>query len=101
MRTVCIILTGLLLLSDAATANYDLILQGQMQVNLNRPISIVVVDEIPPGIVAAGSPYDLYGAAANAYGQGRCTVFIRKDKLEYLYHEIQHCAGITHTPEGD
>lgn len=84
-------------LSSAAKANDDLLLQGQTVTHLSRPVSVAVTDQLPQNC----DTRDAYACAVNAYGQGRCAVFIRPDKLEYLYHELQHCAGLTHTAGGD
>lgn len=101
----------LCLLASPAQANSDLILQDIRQLNLNRPISVVVTEnaytfctalqEVDHRNGERTTHQDVYACASAAYGQGRCTVWIRPDRLAYLYHELQHCAGITHTPEGD
>ena len=85
------------MLTGAAQANDDLILQDIRVISLNRPISVVVTDDLPQNCDHP-SPY---ACASNAYGKGRCTIWIKPERLAWLYHDLQHCAGITHTAEGD
>jgi len=80
-----------------AIANTDLVLQGKTTVNLDRPISVVITEELPQSCGRA----DEYACAVGAYGAGRCIIFIKPEKLVFLFHEIQHCAGIQHTVNGD
>jgi hypothetical protein len=93
---IALVLIVLLLTTCSAKANDELVLNGKSSVHLTRTISVVIVDKVPDGYAAAGSPSDLYAVAKNADGAGRCVVFIRRDKLAYLYHELQHCAGESH-----
>lgn len=101
-RVVLVVLTfwlavfAVFALTRCAKANDDLVLNGKIELHLTRAISVVIVDTVPSGYAAAGSPSDLYGVAVNAYGQGRCIVYVRRDKLAYLFHELQHCAGERH-----
>lgn len=95
MRHAYIILA--LLLPVSASANTDLVLQNKITVNIYRPVSVVVTDDLPKQCDHA----DEYACAVGAYGSGRCIIFIRPDKMQFLYHEIQHCSGVTHTEKGD
>lgn len=81
-----------------ALANDDLMLQGKRQVNLNRPVTVIVVDELPS---VCGGGGDEYACASAAYKAGRCIVWVKPNKLEYVFHELQHCAGVTHSAKGD
>lgn len=89
-------LWALVLMAVSALANDQLILQGVNQVNLNRPISVVVTDKMPDN-----KGCHAYACAVGSYGSGRCIVYVRPDKMEYLYHELQHCSGMTHTKDVD
>lgn len=93
-----LLLIALLVTSPALadTGNTDLFLQGKREVHLSRPISVVVTDDLP-----AICDQTAYACAPNAYGKGRCIVYIRPDKLQFIFHELQHCSGLTHTPHGD
>ena len=95
---IIIMIILIMVFARPAKANDDLILQGQMQLNLNRPISVVVTDDVRSACGDYESP-DLYACAKNHDGKGRCIVFIRPDRLAWLYHEQQHCAGLEHEPE--
>jgi len=95
MRHAYLILS--LLLPVSASANTDLLLQNKLTVNIYRPVSVVVTDDLPKPCNNA----DEYACAVGAYGRGRCIIFIRPDKMQFLYHEIQHCSGVTHTEKGD
>jgi len=86
-----------LLIPISASANTDLVLQNKLTMNLDRPISVVITDDLPEPCDRA----DEYACAVGAYGNGRCIIFIKPDKMQFLYHEIQHCAGIQHTERGD
>lgn len=83
-----------ILFSLPAMANDDLILNGKTELNLNRAISIQVVKELPD-IEGCGKS-ESYACAVNAFGKGRCIIYIKPDKLEFLYHELQHCGGERH-----
>lgn len=82
------IATLIALAVSPASANDDLLLDNQRIVSLDRRIVVQVVDSLPDGI---------YAQAQGAYIEGNvCVIRIRKDRLEYLFHEIQHCAGHRH-----
>lgn len=80
-----------------AIANTDLVLQGKTTVNLDRPISVVITEELPQ----ACGHRDEHACAVGAYGSGRCIIFIKPEYLQFTVHELQHCAGINHTEYGD
>ena len=90
-------LAVLLLVASCAIAyaNDDLVLHGKHAINITRPVSVVVVDTLPPACGRADDAEN-YACAVGAFGPGRCIVFVRRDKLEYVYHELQHCGGESH-----
>lgn len=86
----------LLLVSCSAKANDQLMLHGNFALSTSRPISILVVPNAQELCAQDGVDSEIYGCAKNAFGKGRCVIYIRPDKLEYLYHEMQHCARLEH-----
>lgn len=87
---------ALLLTTCIARANDELMIGGNFALSVNRQISVLVVANAAELCRQDGYEGELYGCAKNAFGKGRCVIYIRPDKLEYLYHELQHCAGLEH-----
>jgi hypothetical protein len=85
-----------LLTARPAGANDELMIGGNFALSVNRPISVLVVADAAELCRQDGYEGELYGCAKNAFGKGRCVIYIRPDKMEYLYHELQHCAGLDH-----
>ena len=61
-------------------------------ISIERPVSLVVVDEMPQHDGCTGQ----WGCAVNADGQGRAIIYVRSDKLACIYHEMSHVAGWKH-----
>lgn len=86
---------GLFLLAWPAYANNELVLQQQQHVNLTRPISVVLTEKA----ASLCGQDEAYGCAKFAFEpQARCVIYLHPARLQYLYHELQHCAGLTHEP---
>lgn len=80
---------------SAARADDSLILGNKRELHITRPISIVLVDNLPEGI--EGCENTNYACAPNAFGKGRCIIFIKPSFLSCLFHEQQHCMGVMHS----
>lgn len=94
---------AMILAVSVANANDDLILQGKMVLNLpNRPYSIYLVPQAEAYCDQTDTLADTFGCAKFAYDMpGRCIIYLEPNHLAHLYHELQHCSGITHRLEGD
>lgn len=57
-----------------------------------RRVNVVLVSELP----RSSNGLEQYGLAYAASGSGVCMVYIRRDKLQYLWHELDHCRGEEH-----
>jgi hypothetical protein len=68
--------------------NVQLFLQEQKRLEVDVPIKVNVVKFLNRGIYAE--------ARKSFNGNGACVINIREDKMQYLYHEMQHCMGISH-----
>jgi len=64
------------------------------QINIDRPVSIVIVDEFPQGIV--GCEPNGWACAPNAFGNGRAVIYVKPDHLACVYHELAHTGGWNH-----
>lgn len=81
-----------------AIANDQQVLGGSYVTHVNRPVSITIVKTESELREVCNLEFDksLYGCASSTSGVGRCVVYIRRDRLAWLYHELQHCAGVRH-----
>lgn len=61
-------------------------------VSLNRPVSVLVVDAMPDQAGCRGN----WACTANAFGQGRAIIYLRRDKQACLFHELAHAGGWNH-----
>ena len=74
------------------------IIGGSHVTHINRPVSITIVKTEAElrDLCRLNIDKSLYGCASEPNGKGRCVVYIRRDRLAWLYHELQHCAGVRH-----
>lgn len=84
-----------------AKADDSLILNGQTILHITRPVSVLIVEALPANI--EGCENRNYACSPNAFGKGRCIIYIKPQFLGCLFHEQQHCMGEKHghTPSGD
>ena len=97
MKLAALLLT-ILVTAQPAIANSDLVLQDKRILLIDRPVAVVVTEQAAQFCDGRG---EVFACAKNAYGSGRCIVYIRPDKMQFLYHEIQHCQHTQHTEKGD
>ena len=68
------------------------------ELDLRKRVVIQVLDQLPAGLHDLnGRPLSqrhLYGATTNF--ERACFIMIRRDKMQYLYHELMHCTGCVH-----
>lgn len=61
-------------------------------ISLSRPVSVVLVDAMPQIDGCVGN----WACAANAFGQGRAIIYLKKGHEACLYHELAHVSGWRH-----
>ena len=74
--------------NDCDSARYN----PPESVNISRPISVLVVDDMPSIDGCAGQ----WACAANAFGQGRAIIYLKRGREACLYHELAHVGGWNH-----
>lgn len=92
-------LIALMLMVTPVMANDDLMLQGKRTLVLDRPLIVNVVK--PEALLGKYAEANFaYAKAPDKAHRSWCIISISEDRLQYLYHEIQHCVGVTHNADG-